>query len=111
MQIEVREEEYAVVLVVNGRLTMKNSHELLLALKKSISQGAARILVQLGRVDYMDSSGVGVLITGMKLARKQNAVLGLVALTERVRQVLEMSGLLSLFSVFDNLETARAGLN
>jgi len=89
---------------------MRNSHELLDAVKKQLKTGASRLMIHLEKVDYMDSSGVGVLITGMKLARKSNAAIGLVGLTRRVQQVMEMSGLGSVFPVFTDLEAARSGL-
>ena len=111
MEIKITEESDAVVLAVDGRITMRNSHELLEAVKKHLKDGAPRLLIALHGVDYMDSSGVGVLISGMKLARKTEATLALVGLTSRVRQVMDMSGLAHVFSVYDTLEAARAGLN
>lgn len=110
MDITIAEEADGVVLEIDGRITMRNSHELLEAIKKQLKKGAARIMIQLGKVDYMDSSGVGVLITGMKLAKKTNATIGLVSLTTRVKQVMDMSGLGQVFPVFDSVEAAREGL-
>jgi len=111
VEINISEEADAVILDIDGRITMLNSHELLEALKKQLKCGAARIMILLDKVDYMDSSGVGVLITAMKLARKGNANIALVSLTRRVKQVMEMSGLGQVFPVFEDLESARAGLN
>ena len=111
MNIENHIDENGVVLAIEGRVTMQTSHLLLTEIKNLLSNGTARIFILLDSVEYMDSSGVGVLISGLKLARKNNVPLGLVAPNQRVSQIMEMSGLVSIFPVFPDLTGARAGLS
>ncbi len=111
VDIEISEQDSIAILQITGRMTMQTSHTLLNAIKDCLGKNVTRILVDMGQVEYMDSSGVGVLISSFKNARKQDIPLGMIHLSPRVQTVMEMSGLSSLLPVFPDLETAKAKLS
>lgn len=111
MKIHLRKTETAHIAEIQGRITMQTAHELLATIKNAIEEKAPRILIYLCNVDYMDSSGVGVLITGIKQAKKEHIPFALVGLNEKVQQVMAMSGLSALFPIYKTLEEAQAQLS
>jgi len=109
VDITERSETGATVLEVKGRMTMQTSHQLLDELKGATSRSSA-ILVDLSGVDYMDSSGVGVLVTALKLSKSNGIRFVLSGIKDRVRVVMEMSGLTTLFEIFEDQDAALRAL-
>ena len=98
------------VLVVDarGRLTLGRETEALRTrIKELVESGHKRIVLDLSGVDYIDSAGLGVLVAGAASVRKAAGELKLANLTERVRGLMQITRLSTLFEVYDNLEKAR----
>jgi len=89
------------VLSVNGRINMQSAHTLL-ATVKELAGKTGNLVVNLDQVDYMDTSGMGVLVTALKLFKNKGASFALSRVNERVRLVMEMSGLVGLFRIYPN---------
>lgn len=83
---------------VSGELDLEASPDLLAALRAQLADGRS-IEVDLADVDYIDSSGVAVLIHGYKLARKRGLEFALRDPSARVRSVLELSQLQEFFVI------------
>jgi anti-sigma B factor antagonist len=109
LKIDTQIQDRIVIVQIEGRLTMQNSHELLEVIKKHLNSNIDRILVHLAALDYMDSSGIGVLITGLKSAKAKQIELDLVQPGSRVKGLMEMSGLESVFKVFPSMDAALNG--
>jgi anti-sigma B factor antagonist len=73
-----------------------------------MGKGNKKILLNLGKVDYIDSSGIGVLVSGFSTVRGQGGELNLVNLSKRIRDLLHITKLYSLFDVKDD-EAAAVG--
>jgi anti-sigma B factor antagonist len=71
-------------------------------------KGNKRILLNLVEVEYIDSSGIGVLVNGLSTVRSQGGELKLVNVTKRVRDLLQITKLYGLFDVKDDEPTAVA---
>jgi anti-sigma B factor antagonist len=65
-------------------------------------KGNKRILLNLVEVEYIDSSGIGVLVNGLSTVRSQGGELKLVNVTKRVRDLLQITKLYGLFDVKDD---------
>lgn len=70
------------------------------AIQRLKDEGRAKILLNLARVKYMDSSGVGELVAGLKLLGEAGGHLKLLNPPERVEQVLALSSVLSMFEIY-----------
>ena len=103
-------EDQATILEIVGMIDIKTSPDLLASIKKNLANGTSKILVQLAQVEYMDSSGVGVLISGLKSAKALSVPFALVAVPKRVMMVLEMTRLVELFRIFPDTTSALAEL-
>jgi len=88
-----------VVLAVNGRLGTASSLALVEALSREIRGEYLRLLVDLAGVDYMSSAGLGALETIARRVHEAGGELVLCALSEPVRLVFDLAGLLSAFAI------------
>ncbi len=101
MSITIATEEHngAPVLKTGGEVDLYSSPQLRDALLKAISQANNEVHVDLGGVRYMDSSGVAVLVEGLKAAGKKNLTYKLVAPSQPVLKVLQLSRLDRVFTI------------
>ena len=88
---------------------MQSSHTLLDRLKR-VMKKAPRLILNLADVEYMDSSGIGVMVTALKISKEKNIPFALAKINERVGMVMDMSGLAVLFQIYADEETAIAEL-
>ncbi len=84
--------EYAVIRP-EGRLTATTVPQLRKAVDELVAGGSPRIVVDLGATEFVDSSGLGALIGGLKAARLAGGDLRIAAMTEPVRKVLKLTNL------------------
>jgi anti-sigma B factor antagonist len=71
-----------------------------------VGQGKTRIVVNLERVEFMDSTGLGVLVGGLKRIKEQDGALALAAPTPPVMRLLTITGLTQVFAVHETVDTA-----
>jgi len=106
LEISVEKKGSTLVVNVSGRVTMQTAHQLQQSIKETLKSDLDRIIVNLADVAYMDSSGVGVLVSGSKMARDRAIPLGLSGIVERVMLVMKMTGLETIFRIFPDVPTA-----
>jgi anti-sigma B factor antagonist len=91
-----------IVVQCNGRIVAgADVHSLQVHLEKLLPKHRD-VVLQLERVEFVDSSGLGALVRLASTARANGGDLKLCALQERVRKTLEMTNLLSLFEIYDS---------
>ena len=73
-----------------------------------ISQGHMKILLNMAGVDYVDSSGLGALVSSVTSVRKAGGEMKLVNLSEKVDDLMEVTRLYTVFDIADNEEAALA---
>ena len=98
LQIAVKQGNNATVLSVSGRVSVDSSPMLrnrLLAVLRSVA--AASVIVDLTETPYMDCSGIATLIEALKVARNLNVRLRVTGLQGRIKNLFEITGVLSLF--------------
>lgn len=83
----------AVVVRPEGRLNMVAAPSLRQELHNLIERGTTRLVVDLSATDFIDSSGLGALISGLKLARQAGGDLRIAAPTTQVETVLSLTNL------------------
>jgi anti-sigma B factor antagonist len=101
--LETRESGEWTVVEVRGEVDLYTAPRLKTVLTEFTGRGRTRIAVEFGGVEFMDSTGLGVLISGLKRCREAGGTLALVAPTEPVRKVLSITGLDQVFSIHDDL--------
>jgi anti-sigma B factor antagonist len=91
---------------VSGEVDVFSSTELKDALEHAIHQGSTKIILCMSGVEYIDSTGLGVLINAMKAAKEKEGVLIIVSPSPRVVRLFDLTGVTSLFTICDTLEDA-----
>ena len=78
-------------------------------IRELASAGHKRLLLNLGEVSYIDSSGIGEMVSGFTTITNQGGVVKLLSLTKRVKDLLQITKLYTVFEVFeDEAEAVRS---
>jgi anti-sigma B factor antagonist len=103
--VDIEEQVNGHVIVVRGELDIDSAPQLREALLSVISDGC-RILVDLEAVEFIDSTGMGILVGGLKRARLAGGELELVCASRIVLRPFELTGLDQVFTIHARRETA-----
>lgn len=101
-----KHENGAVVLTVTGEVDLSTAPRLREAIVEAIADGATRLVVDLDHVEFLDSTGLGVLVGGLKRARSHDGDLALVCTQPRILKVFEITRLDSAFTIYKDVAEA-----
>ncbi|MDQ3573672.1 MAG: STAS domain-containing protein [Actinomycetota bacterium] len=104
--LDVSQRDKVTVLAVRGEVDVYTAPRLREKLVELVAQGRYRIVVDLGAVDFLDSTGLGVLVGGLKRVRTHDGEMGLVCNQQRILKVFEITGLTKVFTIHDSLDAA-----
>ncbi len=91
----------------SGRITLGEGSVVLRdAVKDLLSKGQKKILLNLGDVNYIDSSGIGELVSAYTTVKNQGGELKLLNLTKKVHDLLQITKLYTVFDVRDDETSA-----
>jgi len=103
LKIASREVDGVAVLDLSGRITLgEGSVQLRDAVRGLIGKGKKHILLNLGEVNYIDSSGLGELVSAFTSAKNQQAEVKLLNLTKKVHDLLQLTKLYTVFDIYDD---------
>lgn len=94
---------------VDGQLIVGNRQELKQKVLDELESGERKFLIDFANTGYIDSSGLGVLVSLSKKIREQSGELRLANLNEDLRTLFELTKLDTLFNIADSREEALAG--
>ncbi len=94
---------------VEGQLIVGNRQELKSTIQEALDHGERKFLIDFSRTGYIDSSGLGALVSISKKVREQGGELRLCGLNEDLRSLFELTKLDTLFAIADTAEQALAG--
>lgn len=97
------------VLEVEGQLIVGNRQELKATIQQALDNGERKLLVDFAKTGYIDSSGLGALVSISKKVREQGGELRLSGLNEDLRSLFELTKLDTLFAISDDAPQALAG--
>lgn len=97
------------VVDMSGRITLGEGSVVLRdAIRELVAKGQKKILLNLGDVTYIDSSGIGELVSAFTTVRNQGGELKLLNLTKKVHDLLQITKLYTVFDIKDD-ETSAVG--
>jgi anti-sigma B factor antagonist len=105
---QTKDENGVVVLQVEGQLIVGNRQQLKDMVQAAVDGGESRILIDFSRTGYIDSSGLGALVSISKKVREAGGELRLAGLNEDLRSLFELTKLDTLFSIAETREQALA---
>lgn len=100
------EKEILIVKIEEKRATIEFSGTLKDDLLNKIEHGNGKVIIDLGKVEFVDSSFLGTLVGGLKKTDSKNGDLKIVNLQEPVRAMFELTRLYKIFEIFDTVEDA-----
>ncbi len=107
MTIQKRVRDGVTILDVEGKITIgKGDVALREAVQAALADGATKLLIGLGRVTTVDSSGVGELVSAYTTVTNRGGKLKLVNLPPKVNDILQITQLITVFEVFDGEDEA-----
>jgi anti-sigma B factor antagonist len=96
------------VFQVDGQLIVGNRHELKELIQGALDSGERKLLVDFSRTGYIDSSGLGALVSVSKRIREAGGELRLAGLNDDLRSLFELTKLDTLFTISETPEQALA---
>lgn len=99
----------AAVIDVTGDVTAASESVLMSAYEQAIGQGARRLVLNFGGLEYMNSGGIGMLVTLLIRANRQHKKLAAYGLSDHYREIFELTRLDEAITIYDNEQTALAG--
>ena len=112
LNISERQVGDVTILDMDGKITIgEGSVALRTAIRRLLEEGKKKILLNLAKVNYIDSSGIGELVSSYTAIGKESGQLKLLNLTQKLEDLLTITKLLTVFDVYDSEEEALASFN
>jgi anti-sigma B factor antagonist len=112
LKIASREVSGVSVLDLSGQITLgEGSVQLREAVRGLLGKGKKKILLDMGNLDYIDSAGLGELVSAFTSAKNQQAEVKLLKLTRKVQGLLQLTKLYTVFDIKDDEAVAIASFN
>ena len=104
MHISERASGDIVIVEVSGKITLGEGGDAVLKdkMRSLVQQGHKKLLLNLGDASYVDSAGLGELVQAHATVNKNGGTLKLLNVTKRIKDLLSITKLLTVFDTFDN---------
>ena len=103
VQIETRQVDGVMIMACSGTITLGQSTSLFRnTLREILQQGSKSVLLDLGQVTYLDSTGIGELVGAYTSAHNAGAQIKLARLPEKIYNLLQITKLVTVFEIFDD---------
>jgi anti-sigma B factor antagonist len=113
MQLEQRIAGNVAIITINGDITLNKGGDILLKdkVQSLIQQGQKNIVVDLGGVSYVDSAGLGQLVQAYATTKNKGGALKLLNVTKKLKDLLVVTKLLTVFDTYEDEKAALASFN
>lgn len=109
LKTSTRQVDGVTILDMSGRITLGEGSVVLRdTIRDMVAQGSKKLLLNLGDVTYIDSSGIGELVSAFTAVRKEGGELKLLNLTKKVHDLLQITKLYTVFDVREDEASAVA---
>lgn len=107
MKLKVVEKYEAIVIEIKGNvLGGPEASEFSETLKKLLGEGKKNIILDLSEVQFMNSSGLGMMISGLTTVRNGGGMMKLANVTDKIHSLLMITKLITIFECFDSVDEA-----
>lgn len=109
LSLETRTVDDRTVLRVGGEIDVYTAPRLRERLVQLVDEGVRHVVVDMEQVEFLDSTGLGVLVGGLKRARTVDGSLALVCEQPRILKIFRITGLERVFDIYPSVDAALAG--
>ncbi len=108
LSLETRQENDRTVIEVGGEIDVYTAPKLRERIIELVDEGQYNLVVDLEKVEFLDSTGLGVLVGGLKRVRGHDGSLQLVCTQERLLKIFRITGLSKVFAIHGSQSEALA---
>ncbi|MCB1147226.1 MAG: STAS domain-containing protein [Leptospiraceae bacterium] len=108
MEISQRDRDSIIILDIQGEIDLYNAPEIKDTIQRLIEQQKYNIIINLEKVSYIDSSGIGALISSLSNLKKYQGGLKIINVYASVKKVFELTKLTSFFEIYESEDEAVA---
>lgn len=108
MDINTRDVEGVKILDITGEIDLYNAPEIKDSIQSEMENNNKKIIINLENVSYIDSSGIGALISSLSNLKKVGGGLKIINVYDSVKKVFELTKLTSFFEIYDSEDEAVA---
>ncbi|MFT4187043.1 MAG: STAS domain-containing protein [Aeromicrobium sp.] len=106
LTVETRSKPPFHIIEVGGEIDVYTAPRLREAVVEAIDAGQRRLLIDIERVEFLDSTGLGVLVGALKRVRADDGTLDIVCTHERILKIFQITGLDKVFGLHTSVEAA-----
>jgi len=106
LTLATRELDNATVVAVGGEIDVYTAPKLRDKITELVAAGSYDLVIDLEAVEFLDSTGLGVLVGGLKKVRAHDGQLRLVCTQDRLLKIFRITGLAKVFDIHDTAEAA-----
>ena len=106
LDVESTLRDGATVLFLRGEIDVYTAPRLRQSIVDLVEAGTPHIVVDMSRVDFLDSTGLGVLVEGLKRIRSREGTLSIIATQEKILKIFSITGLNKAFPIYRSVEDA-----
>ena len=106
LSLETREVADRTVVTVGGEIDVYTAPKLRDKITELVNAGHHDLLVDMEKVEFLDSTGLGVLVGGLKKVRAQQGSMELICSQDRLLKIFRITGLAKVFTIHDSETTA-----
>ena len=108
LTLATREEDGRAIVAVGGEIDVYTAPKLRDQITELVSNGSYNIVIDLEAVEFLDSTGLGVLVGGLKKVRAHDGSLELICSQERLLKIFRITGLAKVFVIHDSVDPSVA---
>jgi len=108
LSLETRQEDGYTIVEVGGEIDVYTAPKLRDKITELVGSGSYRIVIDMEHVDFLDSTGLGVLVGGLKKVRAHDGSMDLICTQERLLKIFRITGLAKVFAIHGSQADALA---
>ncbi len=104
LEVTTRDAGEHTVIKLKGEVDIYTAPSLRETIVDALEKGRVKIAVDLDEVDFLDSTGLGVLVGGLKRVKNQNGELGIICSQEKILRIFKITGLTKIFKMYGSAD-------
>jgi len=108
LSLDTRHENGHTIIEVSGEIDVYTAPKLRDRISELVADGNYHLIVDLEKVDFLDSTGLGVLVGGLKKLRSHDGSMALICTQDRLLKIFRITQLAKVFAIYDSQATALA---
>ena len=109
LTLETRDADGVTIVAVGGEIDVYTAPKLRDRITELVADGEYHLIIDMEQVEFLDSTGLGVLVGGLKKVRAHDGSLELVCNQDRLLKIFRITGLAKVFVIHDSADSALSG--